>query len=65
MVDIGVKNYTDAKVCTMKIGNKKLLWVKMNDVQNVLGVTDMSDIVRKEILGIFETKNRTKDQVKK
>ena len=65
MVDISVKNYTDAKVCTMKIGNKKLLWVKMSDVQNVLGVTDMSDIVRKEILGIFETKNRTKDQVKK
>ena len=65
MVDISVKNYTDAKVCTMKIGNKKLLWVKMNDVQNVLGVTDMSDIVRKEILGIFETKNRTRDQVKK
>ena len=65
MVDISVKNYTDTKVCTMKIGNKKLLWVKMNDVQNVLGVTDMSDIVRKEILGIFETKNRTKDQVKK
>ena len=65
MVDISVKNYTDAKVCTMKIGNKKLLSVKMNDVQNVLGVTDMSDIVRKEILGIFGTKNRTKDQVKK
>ena len=65
MVDISVKNYTDAKVCTMKIGNKKLLWVKMNDVQNVLGVKDMSDLVRKEILGIFETKNHTKDQVKK
>ena len=65
MVDISVKNYTVAKVCTMKIGNKKLLWVKMNDVQNVLGVKDMSDLVRKEILGIFETKNHTKDQVKK
>ena len=65
MVDISVKNYTDAKVCTMKIGNKKLLWVKMNDVQNVLGVKDMSDLVRKEILGIFETKNHTKDRVKK
>ena len=37
----------------------------MNDVQNVLGVKDMSDLVRKEILGIFETKNHTKDQVKK
>ena len=65
MVDISVKNYTDAKVCTIKIGNKKLFWVKMNDVQNGLGVKNMSDLVRKEIHGIFETKNPTKTQVKK
>ena len=37
----------------------------MNDVQNGLGVKNMSDLVRKEIHGIFETKNPTKDQVKK
>ena len=65
MVDISVKSYTDAKVCTVKIGNKKLFWVKMNDVQNGLGVKNMSDLVRKEIHGIFQTKNPTKDQVKK
>ena len=65
MVDISVKNYTDAKVCTIKIGNKNLFWVKVNDVQNGLGVKNMSDLVRKEIHGIFETKNPTKDQVKK
>ena len=65
MVDISVKNYTDAKVCTIKIGNKKLCWVKMNDVQNGLGVKNMPDLVRKEIHGIFESKNPTKDQVKK
>ena len=65
MVDIKVKNYTEPNVCTIKIGNKKLFWVKMNDVQNGLGVKNMSDLVRKEIHGIFETKNPTKDQVKK
>ena len=37
----------------------------MNDVQNGLGVKNMSDLVRKEIHGIFETKNPTKTQVKK
>ena len=60
MVDISVKNYTDAKVCTIKIGKKKLFWVKMNDFQNGLGVKNTSDVVRKEIHGIFETKNPTK-----
>ena len=38
MVDISVKNYTDAKVCTIKARNKKLFFVKTNDVQNGLGV---------------------------
>ena len=33
----------------------------MNDVQNRLGVKNMSDLVRKGIFGIFETKNPTKD----
>ena len=65
MVDISVKNYTDAKVCTIKIGNKKLSWIKVNDVQNGLGVKNMFNLVRKEIYGIFDTKNPTKDQVKK
>ena len=65
MVDIKVKNYTEPNVFTIKIGNKNLFWVKMNDVQNGLGVKNISDLVRKEIPGIFETKNPTKDQVKK
>ena len=65
MVDISVKNYTIAKVCTIKIGSKKLFWVKMNNVQNGLGVQNVSSILRKESPGIFETKNPTKDQVKK
>ena len=37
----------------------------MNDVQNRLGIKNMSDLVRKGIFGIFETKNPTKDEVEK
>ena len=55
MVDISVEKYANVKVSAMKIDNKKLFWVKMNDVQNGLGVRNMSDLVRKEIWGIFET----------
>ena len=37
----------------------------MNDVQNLLGVKNMSDLMKKEIHGIIETKTPTKYQVKK
>ena len=36
-----------------------------NDVQEGSGVTNMFDLVRKEIHDIFETKNPTKDQIRK
>ena len=39
------------------------IWVKIRNVQNGLGVTNMSDLVLKEICGICETKNPTKEQV--
>ena len=56
MVDISsIEKYANAKVSTIKIDNKKLFWVTMNDVQNGLGVKNMSDLVRKEIWVIFET----------
>ena len=37
----------------------------MIDVQKVLGLKNMPDLVKKEICGIFETKNPTKEQKKK
>ena len=33
--------------------------------QVVLGVQNMPNLMRKEIQGIFETKNPTKDQIRK
>ena len=38
------------RFCTIKIGNKKLCWVKMNDVQNGIGVKNMPDLVRKKFV---------------
>ena len=37
----------------------------MCDAQAESGVQNISDLVRKKIWGIFETKNATKDQIKK
>ena len=49
-----LKHYTDVKVHTIRVDNRKLFWVKICDVQAGLGVQNMSDLVRKERnLGYF------------
>ena len=47
----------------IRMSNKKLLWVRMYDLHEGIVVKNMSDIVRKEILGIFRTKYPMKDQI--
>ena len=37
----------------------------MNYVQKGISVKNMSDLMRNEIYGIFETKNPTKEQIRK
>ena len=37
----------------------------MYDIQEGIGVNNMSDLVRKEIRGIFKIKNPTKGQIRK
>ena len=61
IVDISVEKYADIKVYTTTLGNWELFWVRMLDVQEELGIKNMSDLVRKVIHGTFETKNPTKD----
>ena len=58
MVVITVQNYLDAEVHTITVGNRELFWVKMFDVDKGLGIQNISDLVRKDIQGIYETKNR-------
>ena len=66
MVVITVQAYAEARVHTIKVGNKndKLMiddWLKMIDVQKGLGLKNMPDLVKKEIFGIFETKSPIKE----
>ena len=35
----------------------------MIDIQNGLGIKNISDLIRKEIQGIYETQNPTKEQI--
>ena len=65
MVDISLEKYKNAKVCTLRMSNKKLFFVRMYNVQERIGVKNMSDLVRKEIRGIFRTKKPTKNQSRK
>ena len=65
MIVITFQNYTNARVHTITVGNRKLIWVKMIDVQNGLGIKNISDLVRKDIQGIYETKDFTKKAKKK
>ena len=65
MFNISVQNYKNAQVYTITVPNRELFWVRMINVQKGSGVKNMSDLVRKEIHGIFETKNPTKEQIKK
>ena len=60
-----VQNYTDAEVHTIAVTKRQLFWVKMIDVQNRLGIKNISDLVRKNTQGIYETKYPTKKQIRK
>ena len=64
MVVITVQAYTEARVHTIIVENKKIFWVKMIDVQKGLGLKNMPNLVRKEICGTFETKSPTEEQKK-
>ena len=65
IVVITVEKYSNAGVHTITVKNKKSFWIKMIDVQIELGLKNMPDLVKKEICGIFETKNPEKEQTKK
>ena len=47
IADISVEKYTDVEVDSITVGNKKLFWVKMCDVQAGLDVQIMSVLARK------------------
>ena len=64
MVVITIESYKNAEVHTITVKNKELFWVKIIDVQNGLGIKNMSDLVRRKICGIFEKNDLTENDKK-
>ena len=60
---ISAEGYKNAKADFLTIKTTTEIWVSMKDVGSVIGVENISDLVLKEIYGICETKNPTKEQV--
>ena len=62
MVFITVELYKNAGVDVITVYKEDHFWVKMKDVENGLGIKNISDSSTKEMQGIFETKRLTKEQ---
>ena len=48
------KGYQKAKVHNLQIRKTDEIWVSMKDIEDGLGVTNISNLVLKEIYGIYE-----------
>ena len=60
---ISDEGYKDANVAFLTIKKTSEIWVSMKDVGSGIGVKNISDLVLKEIYGIFEIKSPSKEQV--
>ena len=65
MLKVSVKEFTDANFHTITIDNRRLFWIRMCDVQKRLSIGKIHDSLMKEIWGIHETDNPTKEQIRK
>ena len=63
MVFITAEAYENAGIDLIK-NIENYFWVKMKDVQDGLGVKNMSDRLERTMQGIFKSKNLTKEQKK-
>ena len=60
---ISAEGYKNAGVHFLIIKKTGEIWPSMKDVGKGMGVKNISDLVLKEIYGICETKNPTKEQI--
>ena len=61
---ISAQGYTNAKVQFLKIRKTGELWISIKDIGDGLGVKNISDLVLKEIYGIYEKKKLTKEEIR-
>ena len=60
---ISAEGYKNANVQFLTIKTTNKVWVSMKDIGRGVGVKNTFDLVLKEIYGICETKNPSKEQV--
>ena len=60
---ISADGYKNANVEFQTIKITSEIWVSMKDLGSSIGVKNISDLVLKEIYGICETKNPTKNKL--
>ena len=59
---ISAKGYKNANIHCLKMRKTGELWISMKDVGDGLGVKNISDLVLKEIYGIYEKRKLTKEE---
>ena len=62
---VSAKGYKNGGVDFLRVKKTGESWTKMKDVEDGLGVQNISDLVLEGIYGIYRTKNLTKEQIKK
>ena len=62
---ISAEGYKNAGVHFLRVRKTGEIWSSMKDVHKGLGVKNMSDLILKEIYGIYEIKNITNKQIQK
>ena len=60
---ISAEGYKNANVGFLITKTTSKIWVNMKDVGSGMGVKNITDLVLKEIYGIYQTKSPTKKQV--
>ena len=60
---ISAEGYKNANVEFLTIKTTSEIWVSMKDVGSRIGVKNISDLILKEIYGICEKRNPSKEQL--
>ena len=62
---ISAEGYKNVGVHFLTVRKAGEIWLSIKDVHKGLSVKNMSDLISKEIYGIYETKNLTNKQIQK
>ena len=62
---ISAEQYKSTGVHFLRVRKIGEIWVSMKNVYKGLGVKNMSDLILREIYGIYKTKSYTKEQIKR